>query len=146
MGSSLRTFMVSDIRLLARTESEAIEKLRIQNLIRGWTKPYFGRGNSASTAGLPPDVLILSAYGSGNIGDVPVVLKSYTIDYPSDSDYLYLERTVAEGTADYDAVVERTAVPIVSTVTLDLQEVRSMHELNNFSLEAYKAGSLTDWA
>lgn len=148
-GSSLRQFTLSDVKLLARTHDEALEKLRIQNLVRGWTKPYFGRGNDAKTSGLPPDVLILSAYGSGNIHNVPVILTSYTIDYPTDTDYTYLQRTaqsaVTENGVQYPPVVEASAIPIVSSMSLTLQEVRSMSELNNFDLKSYKEGRLVNW-
>ena len=139
-GSSLRQFNLTDVRLLARTEREAQEKLRIQNQIRGWTKPYFGKGNSASETGLPPDVLLFSAYGHQNISRIPVVITSYNIEYPNDTDYLYLSRT-AGGTPVTDA----SATPISSQISLNLQEVWSMRELNNFDLKKYKEGNLTDW-
>ena len=139
-GSALRQFSLTDVRLLARTEREAQEKLRIQNLIRGWTKPYFGKGNSASETGLPPDVLLFSAYGHQNISRIPVVIGSYNIEYPNDSDYLYLART-AGGTPITDA----SATPISSVISLNLQEVRSMRELNGFDLQKYKEGNLVDW-
>lgn len=143
--STLRQFQLADVRLIARTQDEAINKLRIQNLLRAWTKPYFGKGNSTSTSGLPPDVLELSAYGSGNISRVPVVLLSYTIDYPNDTDYIYVSRESGDFTGVDDPVVESTAVPISSIVSLTLQEVRSMTELNNFDLERYKTGDLVEW-
>lgn len=138
-GSSLRAFSLSDIRLLARTTDEATEKLRIQNLIRGWTKPYFGKGNGGSPSGLPPDVVLLSAYGYGNVVNVPVVIQNYQIDYPSDTDYIYVGH---ESTLNSAGSSGHSMVPISSTMSLQLQEVRSMEEINNFRLEDYKAGNL----
>jgi hypothetical protein len=138
-GSALRSFSLSDVKLLARTTAEAQDKLRIQNLLRGWTKPYFGRGNDGSPSGLPPDVLLLSAYGWGNLVNVPVVLQSYTIDYPQDTDYIYLGQ---ESTITDSSTATQSLVPISSTISIQLQEVRSMQEMNNFSLKDYKTGNL----
>lgn len=145
-GSTLRSFSLADVKLLARTRDEALDKLRVLNLIRSWVKPYFGKGNIGRTNGLPPDVLMLSAYGAGNIRNVPVILQNYTIDYPNDTDYIYVNRE-SSSFSDPDAppLVETTAVPIVSSVTLQLQEVRSMSELNSFDLEAYRSGDLVEW-
>lgn len=144
-NSSLRTFSISDAKLLARTQDEAIAKLKIQNLLRGWTKPYFGKGNAQNTSGLPPDVLLLSAYGAGNVVRVPVVLLNYTIDWPTDTDFIYLSRDQSIN-ADDPPMLEASSVPIVSSVQLSLQEVRSMTELNNFDLAKYKQGLLTEWS
>lgn len=141
-GSSLRQFSLDDVKLLARTVDEAKDKLRIMNLIRGWTKPYFGRGNAANKNGLPPDVLLLSAYGYRNLVRIPVIIQSYSISYPNDTDYLHIPRESSEQGA---GAVAESLVPIVSTVTLQLQEVRSMTEMNSFNLTSYKLGDLGSW-
>lgn len=141
-GSQLRSFTISDAKLFARTPDEAVKKLDAENLIRGWSKPYFGKGNAANTSGLPPDVLILSAYGYKNIDRIPVTLVDYTIDWPNDTDYITV---TGEEMQDGEGTSYITSTPIVSTISLSLREVRSMREMNSFDLGKYKRGELVDW-
>lgn len=121
-----RVFNVSDAKLVARTQEEADEKIRILNLIRGWSKPRF----STPAAG-PPDVLLLKGYGRRMLKGIPVVLTNYVIDLPPTTDYIKSSTN--------------EMVPILSSVTLTLNEVHSMAEINSFTLSKYKTGTLRNW-
>lgn len=102
-ATNSRTFSIQP-QLISRTPMEATQNLYIVNLIRSWTKPYFGvtslqpQGTDSSTAtlrsfhGAPPDVLFLSAYSNqklrGNIYKIPVVVQNLQFTYPNDIDYI----------------------------------------------------------
>lgn len=94
--------------------------------------------------GEPPAVLLLSAYsrdsaaGStpggrnkdlGHINRVPVVIQNISIPYPSDTDYIPTIRT-------------RTPMPTIMTIDMTLMETHSPREYEQFSLEAFKRGTL----
>ena len=85
--------------------------------------------------GSPPAVLLLSAYSNTNIEhtqqhiqNVPVVLQSLNIPYPTDVDY----------------ILTTTGVPMPSVMIIDisLMESHSAQEYEKFSLDSYKAGTL----
>lgn len=122
-GSGLRTFNMSDVKFLSRTLAETQATVKNVNLIRSWTKPKFGPGSSS---GYPPVILRLDGYGPKIFGGIPCVLTNYTLDVSNQQAF---SSSGAEN------------VPIITTMTLTLQEVRSMSEINKFTLENYKNGS-----
>lgn len=149
-------------KFISRTYEEATETLRMLNVIRAWTMPYYGTGTAESfnakgkgnLLGLPPDVLIFSAYGSGNLENIPVVLQTYNWTYPEDIDYVYgaapwkvderpsvMEVTPSFMTLSGDDLVP---VPRIIDVTLTFTETYSPDEFSSFDLNAYKLGKLSD--
>jgi hypothetical protein len=56
------------------------------HFMRTVTKMNFG--DSDSNAGTPPPVLLFNAYGPFVFNDVPVIVKSYTMEFPKDVDYV----------------------------------------------------------
>lgn len=144
-----RTFSMSGIKLVSRTPQEAEINLRKLQQLRSWCMPRFGMNSSTADdlgeelLGLPPPVLFLTAYSrSGtnpdsatlrleNINNVPVVITSLTIPYPTDVDYI---NTPA-------------GVPVARIMTIDVQltETHSPTEYDNFSLSQFRAGTLRNF-
>lgn len=127
---------------ISRTAEEAQINLRMVNIIRSWTMPYYGTGTEASEKGAkekevkkgsrfgaPPDTLTLSAYGETMIGPVPTVLSNSNFNWPNDVQYIQ--------------TTSGNPFPVILNVTIDLIESYSSNEYSSFSLMDYKAGDLT---
>jgi hypothetical protein len=158
--SSSRTYSISAIKLISRTQEEASVNLAKINLIRSWAMPSFGQGTRENTAlefdssiqeiekrrvygnesvrktfGSPPPILLLSAYSDGNvkqrnISRIPVVMTQYSLPYPSDCDYI--------------PTLDGTPFPIIMTVDMTFIESQAPNTVaTKFDLHKYKQGILT---
>lgn len=166
-NTSSRSFNISNARLVSRTQKEADRNLQRLWLLRSWCMPRFGKstidsgqaaarnivsesGRQASTPedqarifgvellGTPPQVLYLSAYSRGNMGGktqhlykIPVVIQQLSIPYPSDVDYI--------------PTPDGVPMPVIMTIDMTLVETHSPNEYENFSLDAYKRGTLENF-
>ena len=130
-GTPSRTFSLSGIKLISRSSKEATANLIDLNILRGWTKPYFGNSN-VGRLGAPPDVLYLNAYATQNntqnLYQIPVVINGLTITYPNDVDYI--------------STNDGTPFPTIMSIDITTVETHSPQEYSKFSLEQYKAGIL----
>ena len=45
-GTSSRTFNISNVKFVSRTEEEATKTMNYLNMLRGWSMPYYGRNSS----------------------------------------------------------------------------------------------------
>ena len=131
--------------LTCATTAEATENLRILNVLRGWTMPFFGQrtGEQFPTKlGAPPPVLKFSGFRKQMIGPVPVVLTSCQWQFPRDVDYIPAEEFTALNSVG--SVVARTGqmvpFPTVMTVSLQLVESYSTEQFNGFSLMDFRVG------
>lgn len=140
-GSSSRTFNLSSVKLVSRTAEEAAVNLKLLNILRSWGVPHFGRATDTETLGplgAPPEVLLFSAYSNvkaqTNIYKIPVVVSQFSINYPSDVDYI-----MAYG----DEIDTPTPFPSFMTIELTLFEVHSPREYTRFDLSMFRKGKLT---
>lgn len=93
-------------KLVSRTPNEAGANSRYVDLIRSWVLPNFG-GRGAT-----PPIVKLSAFQNQNLQDVPCIIKSYTMNYPDDVDWI-------------TSGPEGSAMPVITTITLELDEAYS---------------------
>ena len=148
-STSSRTFNISAIRLVSRTPQEAQKNLEILHILRFWCMPRFGRQShpedrSLGVLGQPPDVILLSAYSKspgstirqndrmqemGHLNRVPVVITNLSTPYPSDIDYIPTSK-------------DKIPMPTIMSLDLTLNETHSPLEYENFSLAAFKNGTL----
>ena len=120
-------------KFVSRTQEEATQNQANLNIIRSWVMPYYGEGtaqNDPGMLGAPPAVLKLSGYGAKNISPIPVVLESYSTNWPNDVDYLPTN--------------DGEPFPVIMEIELTLKESYSPAEYSNFNLFAYKTGDLTE--
>lgn len=125
-----RTWSVN-ARLVSRTQAEASKNQQYLNIIRSWVMPFYGSGTEAADAkllGAPPPILKFSGYGDKNISPVPVVMESYSTNWPNDVDYIPTE--------------DGTPFPVIIDVDVTLKEAYSPKEYSGFDLFAYKTGNL----
>lgn len=79
---------------MAGTATEAMYLLACMHFLRSVSLMDFGRQAAVSNepdmavVGAPPPVLLLSGYGRYIYNDIPVILKSYSFNYPDDVSYI----------------------------------------------------------
>ena len=134
LGSPSRTFSIN-AKLVSRSQEEAKKNFGYLHLMKSWRMPvkgsvYHGARGGHLDADAPP-VLYIYGYGE-NFKGIQVVMKSINIDWTPDVDYI--------STGDGD-----TKMPIILSVSMSFQEIRSGLELELFTLEDYKAGQLETW-
>lgn len=122
--------------LISRNSMEAAQNLRYLQMLRGWTKPFFGERTANSfknKLGAPPPVLTLRGLRD-LIGAVPVVMTSLNWTWPKDVDYISTGIKGSDG--------NYIPFPTVLQVPIQLVESYSVAQFNDFSLADYRAGNL----
>jgi len=119
--------------------------------LRSITKMFYGAG---ADQGAPPPIVKLNGYGDYVFKDVPVIITNFTLDMPTDVDYVAVNMALM-GLAGNDRKqqedFERQAltegfgqelayVPVDSTVTVTLQPIYSRDKVEKFSLGAFARG------
>ena len=92
------------------------------------TKMFFGQG---ANAGNPPPICILNGYGANIFKNIPVVIKSTSINLPNDVNYIKCSKF---GQASW--------VPVKSNVSITVQPVYSRTSQRNFNLQSYASGKM----
>lgn len=116
--------------------------------LRSVTKMFYGE---SSNQGAPPPVVKLNGYGDYVFKNVPVIITNFTIDMPTDVDYIAVnlalmgalteqERILAQQDAEFDESGQIAYVPVESQVTVTLQPIYSRSEVEKFSLDKFVKG------
>lgn len=101
-----------------QTQEDAAHVLGVMHMLRVITKMHFGENDFEP--GTPPPVCRFSAYGNANFENVPVLVGSFTLNYPDDVDYI-----------EYDG----NQIPTVSSIALDLlPQYSASSQRDNFRL------------
>jgi len=95
------------------------------------TKMFFGQG---ALAGNPPIICNLTGYGSHVFDKVPVIIKSFSVDFKDDVNYIQCDPFNDQN---------YTWVPILSTITVVVAPVYSRQGLRKFSLQDYASGKMS---
>jgi hypothetical protein len=124
--------MVEDITITGEfgceTETDAAYWIAAMTFFKTATKMFFG---SSENAGNPPIICNLSGYGASVFNRVPIVIKSFSVDFKDDVNYI---KCNTFNTA--------TWVPALSTVTVVVAPVYNRTNLRKFSLQEYAKGDL----
>lgn len=110
------------------TLEDAENWLRTISLGRALTKMFYG---SSSFLGNPPPICTLSGYGRV-LGNIPVVIKSFQVDFKDDVHYILVPGSRRANTGD--------SVPRLSTIQMVCQPVYSKSSQRRFDLGAYVGG------
>ena len=133
---SYKNSVVDDITISGEfsceTNEEGVYWIAATTFFKTATKMFFGQG---ALAGNPPIICKLSGYGSSIFKNVPVVIKSFSVDLKDDVNYIRCEPSY--DTADY------TWVPTLSTITVVVAPVYTRQGLRQFNLQNYAAGQMT---
>jgi len=97
--------------------------------LRTATKMFFGQGENV---GNPPVICNLTGYGARVFNSVPVIVKSFSVDFKDDVNYVKF--TPVGGGAP-------TWVPIMSTISVTVSPIYNRTRLRQFSLKDYANGN-----
>lgn len=102
--------------------------------LRSITKMFYGNGDDS---GAPPMTVRLSGYGDYVFNNVPCVVTNFTVDLPSDVDYI---ATPVIGTAG-DAEGKGTSwAPTQSQISVTLRPTYSRRRVSEFNLNDFVNG------
>lgn len=163
-STSSRTFDISNIRLVSRSQEEASNNLKILQTLRSWTKNVFGEGsvddntinvdnrsvllNSATSTtfeeqsaldvlGAPPEVLLLTAYSNETNLSMQHLNRIPVVIQQVSIPY--------PSDQDYIPSTEGVPMPMIMTLSMTLLESHSPLEFENFSLADYRNGILKNF-
>ena len=107
-------------------ESDAKYWIAVVHYLRVMTKMFYGNGENL---GNPPLLTRLNGYGKHVLNDIPVVISNFTVDLPSDVDYI---PCVVLGETNY--------VPVQSNVTVTCLPNYSRRSVAKFDLKKFADG------
>ena len=110
------------------TETDAAYWISATTFFKTVTKMFFGQGPNV---GNPPPICILSGYGGSVFNNVPVIVKSFSVDFKDDINYINCN---IWGT--------NTWVPVLSTITVSVSPIYNRERLRQFSLQDYARGGM----
>lgn len=131
---SYKNSMVDDIQISGEfsqeTETDAAYWIAATLFLRTATKMFYGTGKNA---GNPPIICNLSGYGSNVFNNVPVIVKSFSVDLKDDVNYVTC-----------NVFGSNTKVPILSNITVTVAPLYNRERLRKFSLEDYARGKVSN--
>jgi hypothetical protein len=119
-------------------ESDGRYWIAAVHFLRTATKMFYGE--TSTLAGAPPPVLRLNGYGDFVFKDIPVVVKSFTMDLPNGVDYI---RVPISGTPDSSIQTTNgnvAYVPTLSSLSVTLAVTYSRDSVRQFSLDKFVKG------
>ena len=112
--------------------------------LRSITKMAYGQSENA---GSPPPLVFLNGYGDFVFPNVPVIVKTFSVDLPADVDYIKTqvdgEVSRINGGTSVDGFYEGWA-PVQSQVMVTVQPVYSRARTSQFSLDKFVKGDYLD--
>jgi hypothetical protein len=111
-----------------QTEDDARYWIAATHFLKTSTKMFYGTG-SGGLQGNPPVICRLNGYGSFIFNNVPVVVKSYSVEMPEDVNYINVSINNSN-----------QWVPAVSTISVTVAPVYSREKLRSFSLQDFANG------
>lgn len=131
---SYKNSMVDDIQISGEfsqeTETDAAYWIAATLFLRTATKMFYGTGKNA---GNPPIICNLSGYGSNVFNNVPVIIKSFSVELKDDVNYITC-----------NVFGSNTKVPILSTISVTVAPLYNRERLRKFSLEDYARGKVSN--
>ena len=132
---SYKNSVVDDISISGEfsceTKADAAYWIAATTFFKTATKMFFGQGD---LAGNPPIICNLTGYGSHVFDKVPVIIKSFSVDFKDDVNYIQCDPFNNQ---------KYTWVPILSTITVVVAPVYSRQGLRKFSLQDYARGTMS---
>lgn len=108
------------------TEVDAGYWIAATTFFKTATKMFYGE---SSPNGNPPIVCNLSGYGSSIFNNVPVIIKSFSVDLKDDVNYIRYTPT-------------NTWVPIMSNISVVVVPIYNRASLRKFNLATYASGKM----
>lgn len=107
--------------------------------LRSVTKMFYGTGDNS---GQPPPRVKLNGYGDYVFNNVPCVVTNFTVDLPSDVDYIAVQMGVsAPGNTEAANAKGVAWVPSNSLITVTVMPTYSRKTISKFNLNDFVNGS-----
>jgi hypothetical protein len=119
------------------TSVDARYWVAVVHYLRSLTKMSFG---NTSNAGQPPPVVKLNGYGDFVFKDVPIVVRSFTLDLPKEVDYI---STGLGYNDELDGAIAADKIgyaPVKSTIQIVVSPVYSRTQVRKFTLDSFVRG------
>lgn len=131
---SYKNSQVDDIQISGEfsVESELDAQYWIEGttFLKTATKMFFGTGENV---GNPPVICNLTGYGARVFNNIPVIVKSMSVDFKDDTSYI--KYTPSGGGAP-------TWVPVMSTISVTVSPIYNRSRLRQFNLKSYASGQI----
>lgn len=147
------TFNISGVFTSENTDT-AKYTLACLHFLRSVSKMHFGGFSDASTSststvdsslsnllttpvssdpyvGAPPPVLMFDCYGDYMFNKLPVILESFSMDFPNDVDYVYV--TVDDS---------KICLPVITNITMTVTTQNTPQKCRQFNYSEFANGSL----
>jgi len=127
----------------AQNSAEGLYWIGALHYLRAITKMFYGEG---SNQGAPPPVVKLNGYGDYVFKNVPVIVTNFTLDMPTDVDYIAVDMSKLGDTYDLDGDEftttdgDKSYVPTESQMTVTIQPIYSRALVEKFSLDKFAKG------
>jgi hypothetical protein len=105
---------------------------------RSVTKMSFG--STTGDAGQPPPIVKLNGYGDFVFKDIPVVVKSFTLDLPKDVDYISAMIPAPDPNDFSSSGNKQSMAPVKSTMNIVLMPIYSRTQVRKFNLGSFVRG------
>ena len=132
---SYKNSVIDDITISGEfsceTNSEGAYWIAATTFFKTATKMFFGQ---SPLAGNPPIICTLSGYGNRIFENVPIIIKSFSVDFKDDVNYI---RCDPFDNGKY------TWVPTLSTITVVVAPVYTRQGLRKFNLQDYARGRMS---
>jgi len=132
---SYKNSVVDDITISGEfsceTNAEGAYWIAATTFFKTATKMFFGQ---SPLAGNPPIICTLSGYGNRIFENVPIIIKSFSVDFKDDVNYI---RCDPFDNGKY------TWVPTLSTITVVVAPVYTRQGLRKFNLQDYARGRMS---
>ena len=132
---SYKNSVVDDITISGEfsceTNAEGAYWIAATTFFKTATKMFFGE---SPLAGNPPIICTLSGYGARIFENVPIIIKSFSVDFKDDINYI---RCDPFDNGKY------TWVPTLSTITVVVAPVYTRQGLRKFNLQDYARGRMS---
>jgi len=132
---SYKNSVIDDITISGEfsceTNTEGAYWIAATTFFKTATKMFFGQ---SPLAGNPPIICTLSGYGARIFENVPIIIKSFSVDFKDDINYI---RCDPFDNGRY------TWVPTLSTITVVVAPVYTRQGLRKFNLQDYARGRMS---
>jgi len=135
-NSSVTPISISG-KFTVQNEEDASVYLATVHLLRALTKMSTVSsitGYSDLSAGSPPPVCRLDAYGDFMLANVPVVINSFRMELPDSVDYFTIGK---DSRSTYAKPYGQASVPTVSTIAVTCIPIYSRAEMQKFSVTGW---------
>lgn len=119
------------------------------HFLRSYSKMNFGLQEPETTRGLPPPVLILDGYGAHVFNTLPIIIRSWNMDFPDNVDYIKVFTSSNEGKQNSTVSTGNTAgpghayLPSITNITINAVVQQPPTKLKNqFNLAEFRNGNL----